>query len=106
MAQLLDFWNDLRSWLPALLIALHFVFFWLMIFWILMTKSEAQSAVAWCLIVILLPYVGALFFVLFGYQHVRRPLRRKRLHMEHYRQTVPDGSARIVVSDDEFPPDE
>jgi cardiolipin synthase len=48
--------------------------------WILMTKKDSTSAVAWCLLVIFLPFLGALFFLLFGYQHVSRPLQRKRRH--------------------------
>ena len=87
---LLEFWENVRHWLPALLVGLHFVFFWLTIIWILMSKSESQSAVAWCLIVILVPYFGALFFVLFGYQHVHRPLERKRQHLERYRHISAD----------------
>ena len=46
--------------------------------WVLMTKSDSTSAVAWCLLIFFLPLVGAAFFYLFGYQHVNRPLRRKR----------------------------
>src|SRR5262249_1088114 len=46
--------------------------------WILITKKNASSAVAWCLLVFFLPIIGPLFFLLFGWQHVNRPLRRKR----------------------------
>ncbi|HZU34500.1 MAG TPA: cardiolipin synthase, partial [Gemmataceae bacterium] len=57
--------------------------------WVLTVKKEATSAVAWCLVVFFLPFVGSLFFVLFGYQHVRRPLRRKRRHKLFFRQSQP-----------------
>jgi cardiolipin synthase len=55
--------------------------------WILMTKKDSTSAVAWCLLVILLPIFGAVFFVIFGYQHVNRPLKRKRRHKIRFGQT-------------------
>ena len=48
--------------------------------WILVTKKNATSAVAWCLLVIFVPLIGPLLFLLFGYQHVSRPLSRKRQH--------------------------
>src|SRR5262249_51387115 len=48
------------------------------IVWILTTKRNSTSAVAWCLLVFFLPIIGPLFFLLFGWQHVNRPLRRKR----------------------------
>src|SRR5437868_5917445 len=53
--------------------------------WILMTKKESTSAVAWCLLVFFVPFLGSLLFVLFGYQHVHRPLKRKRRHKTHFR---------------------
>src|SRR5205807_1135624 len=48
--------------------------------WILMTKKDSTSAVAWCLLVFFLPLVGSLAFVMFGWQHVTLPLKRKRRH--------------------------
>jgi cardiolipin synthase len=74
--------------------------------WILMVKREATSAVAWCLLVFFLPFVGTLFFILFGYQHVRWPLKRKQRHKQQYRQSLPSdrleaipGSAAAVEPD-------
>jgi cardiolipin synthase len=52
--------------------------------WALMTKTDATSAVAWCLVIFFLPLLGPLFFYFFGYQHVNRPLRRKRKHKQKY----------------------
>jgi cardiolipin synthase len=54
--------------------------------WILMSKKEPTSTVAWCLLVFFVPFLGTVLFVLFGYQHVNRPLRRKRRHKEQFRQ--------------------
>jgi cardiolipin synthase len=48
--------------------------------WVLVTKKNSTSAVAWCLLVFFLPLFGPFLFLLFGYQHVRRPLLRKRRH--------------------------
>jgi cardiolipin synthase len=58
--------------------------------WILMTKKESTSAVAWCLLVFFLPTLGALLFILFGYQHVARPLKRKRRHNKTFRRDQPE----------------
>ena len=44
--------------------------------WVLMSKKETTSAFSWCLLVIFFPILGSFFFMLFGYQHVRRPLGR------------------------------
>jgi len=48
--------------------------------WILSLKRDTVAALAWSLIVILLPIFGFLLFLIFGYTHVYRPLKRKRRH--------------------------
>jgi cardiolipin synthase len=55
------------------------------IVWILTVKREPTSAIAWCLLVLFLPVVGAGLFVLLGYQSVHLPLRRKRRHAAEFR---------------------
>jgi cardiolipin synthase A/B len=50
--------------------------------WILLTKRDSTSAVAWCLLVFFVPIFGSILFVLFGYQHIHRPLKRKRKHKQ------------------------
>jgi cardiolipin synthase len=57
--------------------------------WVLAIKKETTSALAWCLLVILLPILGIVFFVLFGYQHVHRPVARKARHRARFRETHP-----------------
>lgn len=57
--------------------------------WVLMTKKDATAAVAWCLVVLLIPLVGALLFWLFGYTHVSRPLKRVRTQRRVYRKRNP-----------------
>jgi cardiolipin synthase len=59
------------------------------IVWVLATKKNAISAVAWCLVIFFLPLVGPLLFVLFGYQHVYRPLSRKRRHRRLFQRKHP-----------------
>jgi cardiolipin synthase len=56
---------------------------------ILVTKKNATSAVAWCLLVFFLPVLGPLFFWLFGYQHVSVPLSRKRQHRKRFQKQHP-----------------
>jgi len=55
------------------------------IFWVLSIKREPTSALAWCLLVLFVPLLGILLFLLFGYQSIHVPLRRKRLHAETFR---------------------
>jgi cardiolipin synthase len=57
--------------------------------WVLFTKKEPTSAVAWCLAVLLMPVVGALLYWIFGYNRVHRLVRRKRKHHVKYRERHP-----------------
>jgi cardiolipin synthase A/B len=57
--------------------------------WVVMTKKDATSAVAWCLLVFFLPLIGALLFWVFGYNHVDRPILRKRQHRSRFRASYP-----------------
>ena len=65
------------------------------IVWILTVKREPTSAIAWCLLVLFLPVVGLVLFVLFGYQSVHVPLKRKRQHAAAFRERppAPEGPA-------------
>src|SRR5262249_17156461 len=75
------------------------------IVWVLMTKKNSTSAVAWCFLVILLPVMGPLFFGLFGYQHVSRPLSRKRKQRQRFRITHAAAGEReqLPTPDQELP---
>lgn len=64
--------------------------------WVLMTKKNSTSAVAWCLLVFFVPIVGSLFFLIFGYQQIHRPLRRKQKHKKLFRLTNPAGRQEAV----------
>ncbi|MGE3805202.1 MAG: cardiolipin synthase [Gemmataceae bacterium] len=82
----MELWRTFYIELTAVLGALVMV---ATIVWVLMTKKDSTSAVAWCLLVFFVPFLGALLFVVFGYQHVHRPLRRKKLHSQHFRRSNP-----------------
>ncbi len=53
--------------------------------WILAIKREPTSALAWCLLVLFVPFLGCFLFVLFGYQSVHAPIRKKRRHAAEFR---------------------
>src|SRR5437016_624723 len=96
----LPWWHGLEVQLTALVGALSIL---LTIPWILMTKKEATSAIAWCLVVFMLPILGPLFFVIFGYQHVHWPLRRKREHRKHFHARDADDDQEQVAPADQGP---
>jgi cardiolipin synthase len=92
----------LDTFVPHLTIgvAVELVIVLAMIPWILTIKKDSTSAMAWCLIVLLVPLVGALLFLFFGYTRVDRPMRRKRRHHAKFlsrnpsvrREMTPDGA--------------
>src|SRR4051812_28301302 len=76
------------QWPPfALLALLQVVAALVLIPWIILKKREPVAAVAWCLVVLLIPYVGPLSFWMFGDTHVARPLRQKQ-HPPRTREAV------------------
>src|SRR5438128_848267 len=89
-------WHHVLEWQPLLLVLFNLFLMVSTIIWVLMTKTDSTSAVAWCLLIIFLPYLGSLLFVLFGYQHVHRPLKRKRRHMQRYRRNAPSVRDKLV----------
>jgi cardiolipin synthase len=82
--------------LPAWSAALGTILTALTIPWVLMTKKDSTSAVAWCLLVLLLPLLGPLLFFLFGYQHVYRPLERKRRHQKRFKKRHPAAQHELL----------
>jgi cardiolipin synthase len=84
MTTLLDFWTDLPYWVVAVAAVVDFVLVAAMLVWVLMSKPDTTSAVAWCLLIFFLHFIGVFFFLVFGYQHVRRRLNRKRRHRARY----------------------
>jgi cardiolipin synthase A/B len=69
--------------------------------WILAIKKNSTSAVAWCLVVFFLPVLGPAFFLIFGYQHVYRPLQRKRRHRRAFESAQPANRTRGIMGVDE-----
>jgi cardiolipin synthase len=76
-----EFWEVVL----ALLAAAEFLVLFLGIPWVVTLKRESHAALAWSLTILLLPIIGFLFFLLFGYNYVHRPLKRKRRHRAAYR---------------------
>src|SRR5206468_647337 len=66
--------------------------------YVLVSKKNSTSAVAWCLLVFFLPLLGPFLFLLFGYQHVNRPLLRKRRHKRLF-QRPPSATAQDSMPD-------
>jgi cardiolipin synthase len=84
---LATYWQEITAW-TALIDAVLII---TVIPWVLAIKKEAISAIAWSLLVIFVPIFGAFLFVLFGYQSVHRPLRRKQRHRQKFRERNPTG---------------
>ncbi|HEV3255951.1 MAG TPA: cardiolipin synthase [Gemmataceae bacterium] len=98
----MEWWQNLEIELTAFF---GVVFVLVTIPWVLTVKKEATSAVAWCLLVFFLPFFGTLFFVLFGYQHIRWPLRRKQRHKKYFRRNRPSSRQEATpgVADEHLP---
>lgn len=93
-----EVWDDFYELWPAILFIGNLLILVGSLTWVLMTKSDSTSAVAWCLVILLVPYLGALLFVLFGYQHVHRPLKRKRRHKKNYQRMVTGPEQQNVAA--------
>src|SRR4051812_22396386 len=84
---LAEYWKDITAWAAVI----DGILILVTIPWVLAIKKESISALAWCLLVIFLPLEGAVLFILFGYQSVHRPLKRKRRHRQRFRAKTPAG---------------
>jgi cardiolipin synthase len=88
--------------------------------WVLRTKKDPTSALAWCLVVVLMPLFGALLFWEFGYNYVYRRLQKRRSHKSAFEREHPpanpgarrgpqplgeddDDLARLALKVDAFP---
>jgi len=90
MAEMIDLYGDeIAAWVAFL----NLVLTSLTIAWALTIKREPMSAMAWCLVIFFLPFLGALLFVLLGYQQVHKPMSRKARHKQNYRRRHPGGRA-------------
>lgn len=95
MTTLAQYWAEITAISTVVDVVIVIVF----IAWILNIKKDPMSAVAWCLTVILLPYFGAFLFLLLGYQHVDRPLRRKRRQRASFRILLDQADADTQPTD-------
>ena len=87
------FWQDITGWLALLGVLLTVG----TLLAVMHLKREPMSAIAWSLTVLLMPFFGALFFWVFGYQTVHRRLIRRRTRGRAYKQFTKRGDAVPVV---------
>ena len=77
--------------------------------WVLRTKKDSTAALAWCLVVILMPLFGALLFWEFGYNYIQRRVRARRSHKAAFDRAHPParpearrGQQTVGAEDDEL----
>ncbi len=87
-----DYWPHLTA--GATLDAALIIIF---IPWVLLSKKDATSTVAWCLVVLLMPLLGAFLFWVFGYNFLLHRVRHQRGEQNGRRRHAAPGP---------LPPDE
>jgi cardiolipin synthase len=70
--------------------ALDFVLIAVFIPWVLLSKKDATSTAAWCLLVLFVPVLGALMFWVFGHNYLLHRVRHQRGRQDKRRQHHPD----------------
>src|SRR5262249_17606207 len=73
-AMLSEYWPHLAIALSVLNVALIVIF----LPWVLLSKKEVTSTVAWCLLVLFVPLAGALLFWCFGHNYLLHRVRHQR----------------------------
>src|SRR5262249_44590959 len=88
-AMLSEYWPHLAAVFSVLNVVLIVVF----LPWVLLSKKDAPATVAWCLLVLFVPLLGALLFWGFGYNYLLHRIRHQRgEHTGHRKQHPhPDG---------------
>lgn len=92
---LTHYWQEITGW--------GLLFYFLVTIgtfcWVLHSKRETMSAIAWSLTVLLFPIFGALLFFLFGSQSITRPLTRKQEKKSVYKKISggTDGKPSVEV---------
>src|SRR5579871_2949683 len=71
---LTEYWPHLAAAFSALNVVLILVF----LPWVLLSKKDATATVAWCLLVLFVPLLGAFLFWGFGYNYLLHRVRRQR----------------------------
>jgi cardiolipin synthase len=84
----------LAEYLPhiSIVAAVNYLIVLFVLAWVLVSKKDSTAAMAWCLVVLLMPFVGTLLFWVFGHNHVNRPLQRKRQHRFRFREQHPPNT--------------
>ncbi len=79
----------MSEYLPHIILSvLDLVVLVVFIPWVLLTKKDPTAAVSWCLLVLLLPLVGALLFWAFGYNYLLRRMRHERFSRALFRERI------------------
>lgn len=86
-----DYWPQLVAAFSALETVLIVVF----IPWVLLSKKDATATVAWCLLVIFLPFLGALLFWGFGHNYLLHRVRHQRGERSGKRRHHPQSGEAI-----------
>lgn len=81
---MLLFIDDWAAWYTTIAAMLGYLLTLLLIPVILRRKKDPTAASAWCLMVLLVPIVGTIFYLLFGLNHIHRPLRRIQRRSERF----------------------
>jgi cardiolipin synthase len=89
-----EYWPHL-----TFLTALDLVVIGVFVPWVLLTKRDPSSAVAWCLVVLFLPLFGALLFWVFGWNYLLHRVKHKRLSRALYRERYLTPSPEAAVPD-------
>jgi cardiolipin synthase len=84
-----EYWPHLAAVFSAINMVLIVVF----LPWVLLSKKDATATVAWCLLVLFVPLLGAFLFWGFGYNYLLHRVRHQRgEHSGHRKQHPhPDG---------------
>jgi cardiolipin synthase len=93
------FWQDIAGWFFLVDVVLTSG----CLLWVLHLKREPMSAIAWCLTVIVLPFLGPALFALFGYQSIHKPLARRKRRGAAFRAGVADSAMEIKPEGEQGP---
>lgn len=91
----------MESWLQdvSLLSVLHAVIIAVVVPVVVLTKKDSTAAIAWCLAVVFLPFLGALLFWEFGYNYLYRISRRRREHLDSFQRAHPPTASEATRGD-------
>src|SRR5262249_1799073 len=94
-----DFFNRVWQAIAGWALLLEVVITVATLLWVLHIKREPMSAIAWSLTVLLIPFLGAFLFYLFGYQTIHRPLKKRHKRKKAYRSIATDAPPEAKPGD-------